>query len=623
MLAAVNIITKDRFKSISAAFTLVELVVVIVVIGILSTIGVVSYSIVQVNTRDSQRSSQASVITEALETYYSVNGEYPDCTTMTSSSANVAKTLPELSPSTLTAPGASSGTNSIVCSEPNITNFGYIGGSTGYKLEYRSERTDSLITVVSRHSPVLIPQPSTVPIVDISSSSTIVSASITNAPSITCSTGTVQYAMRHQLNDGTWSAYSNWSNDPLAVTDSLTSVEGTKYNFQARAHCFATKASFSDDKLNSATSYITAIATPATPVVTANTSGSYTTWSWPTIACSAGNIRYQYDYNTSSGYNSGWVATNTTALTFTTASAGTYTVAVQAQCVNSYTASPWSSSSASSNVSYTRVFYAITLTAGAGGSVSGGGYYEANITITITATANSGYRFVSWSDGNTSANRVIAVTGNASYGANFAPNSFTVTVAASAGGTASGGGTYTSGSTITLASSVNAGYLFNGWACSDGNTNANASFNYTVTSNVTCTANFIAVIASTVSQGDSYGGYASIGGFGWEETKTNSRKGGNVTVTFSKTLYVSNMHVDTTTTGNPSGYIYFRWDSGSWGGNNQNQDHMGVNTVRDFAMDPSKPMTFLSVIGQTTAQWGAYLDMVITLTLSNGVSVVL
>ena len=63
--------------------------------------------------------------------------------------------------------------------------------------------------------------------------------------------------------------------------------------------------------------------------------------------------------------------------------------------------------------------YKLTVTAGTGGIVSGGGTYNYNASATLKATANSGYHFVKWSDGNTSATRTVTVTKDATYTATF------------------------------------------------------------------------------------------------------------------------------------------------------------------------------------------------------------
>lgn len=85
----------------------------------------------------------------------------------------------------------------------------------------------------------------------------------------------------------------------------------------------------------------------------------------------------------------------------------------------------------STSLNYTAIFekvkYTLTVTAGTGGTVTGSGTYEYGTSVTIKATPSSGYRFVKWSDGNTSAARTITVTGNATYTAEFATASAYVT----------------------------------------------------------------------------------------------------------------------------------------------------------------------------------------------------
>lgn len=68
--------------------------------------------------------------------------------------------------------------------------------------------------------------------------------------------------------------------------------------------------------------------------------------------------------------------------------------------------------------------YKLTVTAGTGGTVSGGGTYNYNASATLKATANSGYHFVKWSDGNTNATREVTVTGDATYTATFAQDPY-------------------------------------------------------------------------------------------------------------------------------------------------------------------------------------------------------
>ncbi len=61
------------------------------------------------------------------------------------------------------------------------------------------------------------------------------------------------------------------------------------------------------------------------------------------------------------------------------------------------------------------------------GTVSGGGVYANLSNITVAASPKNGYKFVKWSDGNTSPVRAVTVTGNVSYTAEFAADSSSCT----------------------------------------------------------------------------------------------------------------------------------------------------------------------------------------------------
>lgn len=66
-----KVVRQDR------GFTIVELLIVIVVIGILAAITIVAYNGVQGRARDAQRLSDLKTIMKALEVYKANNGTYP------------------------------------------------------------------------------------------------------------------------------------------------------------------------------------------------------------------------------------------------------------------------------------------------------------------------------------------------------------------------------------------------------------------------------------------------------------------------------------------------------------------------------------------------------------------
>ena len=130
------------------------------------------------------------------------------------------------------------------------------------------------------------------------------------------------------------------------------------------------------------------------------------------------------------------------------------------------------------------------------GKVTGTGVYNENEEATLTAIANSGYRFVKWSDGNTDNPRTIVVTQDSTFTAIFEANSFaiTTTVNNDAMGSVTEGGEYTHGTEITLTATANEGYRFTQW--SDGNTDNPRII--TVTENKTYTAEFEVAEATNV-----------------------------------------------------------------------------------------------------------------------------
>ena len=63
--------------------------------------------------------------------------------------------------------------------------------------------------------------------------------------------------------------------------------------------------------------------------------------------------------------------------------------------------------------------YILTLTAGEGGAVTGGGEYEEGTEVTITAIPDEGYEFTSWSDGSTEESITFTLSENKSIEAYF------------------------------------------------------------------------------------------------------------------------------------------------------------------------------------------------------------
>ncbi len=144
------------------------------------------------------------------------------------------------------------------------------------------------------------------------------------------------------------------------------------------------------------------------------------------------------------------------------------------------------------------------------GTTSGGGSYNYLTPVNITANPNAGYHFTQWSDGNTDNPRLVSVTQNATYTAQFAINSYAVSVQSSNTnmGSVSGSGTYNHNSTATLTATAYYGYHFVQWQ--DGNTQNPR--NVVVTDSTLYTAEFtynsylVTANSSNVTLGSATGG---------------------------------------------------------------------------------------------------------------------
>lgn len=158
--------TKSMCKRNRHGFTIVELLIVIVVIGILAAVTIVAYNGIQQRGRDSQRQSDVKTIAKALELYYADEGRFPPgsgsttinsgwSTTADSSWANlrnilVPKYISSLPNDPISTPGANvqgTGFNYAYFAD----NSGYYCNSTPaqmYILIYRLESSPKVDTLI-------------------------------------------------------------------------------------------------------------------------------------------------------------------------------------------------------------------------------------------------------------------------------------------------------------------------------------------------------------------------------------------------------------------------------------------------------------------------------------------
>lgn len=145
-------LTKKRDQQ---GFTIVELLIVIVVIGILAALVVTTYAGIQAKARDSKRKTDIASIQTQVEAYYAEANEYPSNANMNSSTWRAAN-MKSLKDDTITDPsGTTAGfVNDLATREDQ--QYGYIqtddagaactANCTGYSLTAALEGSDEIYT---------------------------------------------------------------------------------------------------------------------------------------------------------------------------------------------------------------------------------------------------------------------------------------------------------------------------------------------------------------------------------------------------------------------------------------------------------------------------------------------
>src|SRR5260221_699459 len=108
-------------------FTLVELLIVIIIIGILATLVIVTFSGVQAKARDSQRQTDIGAVDSHVEAYFAEHGWYPTLVQL-NDSAWRSTNLKGLDPSALLAPNS---TTAIDANAATTSKYSYKPIETG------------------------------------------------------------------------------------------------------------------------------------------------------------------------------------------------------------------------------------------------------------------------------------------------------------------------------------------------------------------------------------------------------------------------------------------------------------------------------------------------------------
>lgn len=132
-----------------------------------------------------------------------------------------------------------------------------------------------------------------------------------------------------------------------------------------------------------------------------------------------------------------------------------------------------------------------------GSTTGSGNQYKYNDSVTVTATAESGYRFVNWTEGGVEVSTSSSYTFTIGFDdvtlvANFEPNTANISIYASPAGYGSvdAAGSTVIGESYTVIAGANTGYRFVNWTENGTEVSTSANYTFTVTGDRTLVANF-------------------------------------------------------------------------------------------------------------------------------------
>ncbi len=118
-------------KQKQSGFTIVELLIVIVIIGILAGLVITTFVGIQARGRDSERQTDINAIQKQVEAYFAVNGVYPTAANLNSSTWRSGNKV-QLDPKALANPSKDT-TQTLATTAPAASgdSYGYVATPTG------------------------------------------------------------------------------------------------------------------------------------------------------------------------------------------------------------------------------------------------------------------------------------------------------------------------------------------------------------------------------------------------------------------------------------------------------------------------------------------------------------
>ena len=276
------------------ALTLVELLIVIAVIGIVSSIATVVSTQVLRQARDSERGAKSSIVASSLEKYYEKNNGYPSVAALVGQNTSTLKNKLSLAnPNSLIFPLASNTSNaSIVASNPSPTQMAYLGATSNaaannqcqtdangycdaYEIQYNNETDGSIVVIKSANGVVTpsTPPPAAPNTPTVSAASLSASQVRITSTAVTCATGTPEYKIRNAPTSGGLPAWSTISWGTSRIKDYNPGSDTVVY-FQANARCV--ESGVPSAEVQSSIQSMNIGSAPNTPTVSASATSSST-----------------------------------------------------------------------------------------------------------------------------------------------------------------------------------------------------------------------------------------------------------------------------------------------------------------------------------------------------------
>lgn len=141
---------RKRLAADRGGFTIVELLIVIVIIGILATLVIVTYNGIQQKARDTKRKTDVDALQGQLEAYWATYAKYPCLVATTSTCASDLNSttfqqtyMKGLDPSALEDP---KGSSQQLCTTTSATCYGYTTTPTGCDDASNGDCTNYVLT---------------------------------------------------------------------------------------------------------------------------------------------------------------------------------------------------------------------------------------------------------------------------------------------------------------------------------------------------------------------------------------------------------------------------------------------------------------------------------------------